>query len=92
MCHFHQNRLTDCVDIWMRTAEPATWKQCTDSWLVYDAGALANLHPLNSRYILDASGDTFVPYYVTAGTYKGRKRKDGGLVRFNAASPHNAGL
>ncbi|KJA14679.1 hypothetical protein HYPSUDRAFT_208508 [Hypholoma sublateritium FD-334 SS-4] len=86
--HFHRNRLTDSVDIWMRTADPVGWKQCTDSWLVYTMGALADLHPLNSKYILDASGDTFVPYYITASTYKGRKRKDGGLVTFNATSPY----
>ncbi|KJA19415.1 hypothetical protein HYPSUDRAFT_56670 [Hypholoma sublateritium FD-334 SS-4] len=46
--HFHQNRLTDSVDIWMRTAEPKGWKQCTNSWLVYTAGAIADLHPLNN--------------------------------------------
>lgn len=88
--HIHRNRLTDMVNIWMRQNAPKAWKDCTETWLAYREGAPLNYHPQDHKYVLDAFGDSWTPYYVKAkSTYitKAKNRKDGGLVHFNALSP-----
>ncbi len=88
--HVHRNRLTDTVRIWMRQSAPKTWKDCTESWLAYRQSAPLDYHPRDNKYVLDAFGDGWSPYYVKVkSTYvsKARTRKDGGLAHFNALAP-----
>jgi hypothetical protein len=78
--HFHHNQLDDNVNIWLNTGE-GQWKNCSDRWATVTADPV--IHPKYPFLVLDTWGEnTWLPTYITLGTYRTRRHSWGGLKSF----------